>query len=161
MVNAPVAAVVAPTVVPLIVPPVIATAVAFCVDIVPKPSAVLAAGAVVALVPPLAMPSVPAKVMSPVVGMLGVSPVVPPLKEMTGPVRLLVNVAHRLPLKPSKFKVSVFKRIAAGVVLRCAVVPLGTAMPAVPGIVGFVTILTVYAPCAPPSVICNPLIADK
>ena len=37
VVNAPVPAVVAPTVVPLTVPPVIATAIAFCVDIVPKP----------------------------------------------------------------------------------------------------------------------------
>ena len=35
--NAPVDGVVAPTEVALIVPPVIATALAFCVDIVPKP----------------------------------------------------------------------------------------------------------------------------
>jgi hypothetical protein len=34
-------------------------------------------------------------------------------------------------------------------------------MPALPGIVGFVTMLTVYAPCGPPSAICNPLIAEK
>jgi hypothetical protein len=37
VVNAPVDVVVAPIDVPLIVPPVIATALAFCVDIVPKP----------------------------------------------------------------------------------------------------------------------------
>ena len=37
VVNAPVEAVVAPTVVPLIAPPVMATALAACVDIVPRP----------------------------------------------------------------------------------------------------------------------------
>ena len=37
VVKLPVDAVVAPIVVPLIVPPVIATALAFCVDMVPKP----------------------------------------------------------------------------------------------------------------------------
>jgi hypothetical protein len=54
VVNAPVEAVVAPIVVPLIVPPVMATAVAFWVDIVPRPvMSVLGtvATAVIALVP--------------------------------------------------------------------------------------------------------------
>ena len=54
VVNAPVDVVVAPIVVPLIGPPVIATALAFCVDIVPRPViAVLGivVDAVTALVP--------------------------------------------------------------------------------------------------------------
>jgi hypothetical protein len=54
VVNAPVDVVVAPMDVPSIVPPVIATALAFCVDIVPKPVIAvfgMVVDAVTALVP--------------------------------------------------------------------------------------------------------------
>ena len=81
VVKSPVERVVAPIVVPLIVPPVIATALAAWVAIVPRPSAVLAAEAVVEPVPPLAIANVPASVIvpEPVTGPPEVvNPVVPP-----------------------------------------------------------------------------------
>ena len=80
-VKSPVERVVAPIDVPLIVPPVIATALAAWVAIVPRPSAVRAAEAVVAPVPPLAKANVPPKVNVPleVIGPpVKVRPVVPP-----------------------------------------------------------------------------------
>ena len=67
VVNAPVDAVVAPTVVPLTVPPVMATALAACVDIVPRPDTSvfgIVADAVSAAVPvPL---TYPVRVIAPV-----------------------------------------------------------------------------------------------
>ena len=50
---------------------------------VPAPKLALAAAAVVAPVPPLAITNVPAKTTAPVVGLLGVNPVVPALKLVT------------------------------------------------------------------------------
>ena len=54
-----------------------------CKDDVPLPSNTLLAARVATPVPPLATPRVPPSVTAPVVFVLGVKPVVPPLKDAT------------------------------------------------------------------------------
>ena len=86
VVNAPVDAAVAPTVVPLIAPPVMATALAACVDIVPRPDMSvfgIVADAVRAAVPvPL---TYPVRVIAPVPPLA--TGRVPVKVEMVGPAR--------------------------------------------------------------------------